>query len=159
MRFASLRAALALGWATGLAGCGTLPAPGSAPATASGLPLESCPFCRLAPAEIVDSDGPCLAVRDAHPASPGHTLIMPRRHVASFRDLTPEEWSAMARLARRLAAALQAEDPSIAGFNYGTNDGPAAGQTIPHCHFHLIPRRPGDVPNPRGGIRKAVSAR
>ena len=130
------------------------PAPADVPAAA-----VACPFCHLTPEEIVASDGPAVAVRDAHPATPGHTLILPRRHVASFRELTVEEAAAIDRLARRLAADLQAEDPSITGFTYGTNDGADAGQTVLHCHFHLIPRRPGDTPNPRGGIRKAVTAR
>ena len=118
-----------------------------------------CPFCALAPAEIVAIDGPCLAFRDAHPASAGHTLVIPRRHVASFRDLSADEWSAIGRLGQRLAGELQAADPSITGFNFGVNDGTDAGQSVPHCHFHLIPRRTGDTPNPRGGIRKAISVR
>ena len=107
-----------------------------------------CPFCHLAVAEIVAVDGPCLAIRDAHPASPGHTLIIPRRHVASFRDLTAEEAAAINRLARQLAQDLQAEDSTITGFNFGVNDGVDAGQSILHCHFHLIPRRTGDTPPP-----------
>ena len=121
-------------------------------------PLADCPFCQLAAEEIVAADGPCVAIRDAHPASPGHTLIMSRRHVASFRDLTAEEAAAIDRLARQLALELQAADPTITGFNFGVNDGVDAGQSIPHCHFHLIPRRSGDTPHPRGGIRKAISA-
>lgn len=159
MRFPPALAALALGLAAHLAGCGTPPASSLAPETRAGVPDESCPFCHLASEEIVAADGPCVAFRDAFPASPGHTLIIPRRHVQSFRDLTTEEWSALDRLARRLAEDLQAADSSITGFNFGVNDGVDAGQSVPHCHFHLIPRRAGDTPNPRGGIRKAISAR
>jgi ATP adenylyltransferase len=116
----------------------------------------SCPFCQLPAERILAADGPCIAFRDGFPVADGHTLVIPRRHVASFRDLTPDEWAAAHRLAIRLAADLQAADPTIAGFNFGANDGAAAGQTIFHCHLHLIPRRNGDHPAPRGGIRAVI---
>ena len=113
----------------------------------------NCPFCSLPPDRIIATDGPCIAFRDAFPVTPGHTLIIPRRHTPSFRDVTPDEWAAAHRLAKKLAADLQAEDPAITGFNFGINDGPAAGQTIPHAPVHIIPRYAGDCPDPRGGIR------
>ena len=115
-----------------------------------------CPFCNLAADRVIAEDGPCIAFRDGFPVSAGHTLIIPRRHVASFRDLAPDEWAAAHRLAKKLAADLQAADPSIAGFNFGANDGETAGQSVFHCHLHLIPRRPGDHPAPRGGIRGVI---
>ena len=115
-----------------------------------------CPFCNLPPDRILAADGPCLAFRDGLPVSAGHTLIIPRRHVASFRDLAPDEWAAAHRLAQKLAADLQAADPAISGFNFGANDGEAAGQSVFHCHLHLIPRRAGDHPAPRGGIRGVI---
>ena len=115
-----------------------------------------CPFCGLPPERIVARDGPCIAFRDGFPVSPGHTLVIPLRHVASFRDLTPEEWATMHRLAQRLAADLLATDPSIRGFNFGLNDGDCAGQSVFHCHAHLIPRRDGDHPHPRGGVRAVI---
>ena len=74
----------------------------------------------------------------------------------SFRELTPDEWAAAHRLAQKLAADLQAADPTIAGFNFGANDGETAGQSVFHCHLHLIPRRAGDHPAPRGGIRGVI---
>ncbi len=92
-------------------------------------------------------------ILDGYPVSRGHSLIMPTRHVASFRDLTDEEWSAILHLAREQAAVLMQEDPTIDGFNLGINDGLSAGQSIFHVHVHLIPRRKGDVPFPRGGVR------
>ena len=120
-------------------------------------PMSSaCPFCDLPADRILAVDGPCLAFRDGFPVSAGHTLVIPRRHVASFRDLTPDEWAAAHRLARKLAADLQAADPAITGFNFGANDGTDAGQSVFHCHLHLIPRRAGDHPAPRGGIRGVI---
>ena len=115
-----------------------------------------CPFCHLPPERLLAADGPCIAFRDEFPVSPGHTLIIPRRHVPSFRELSPDEWAAVHRLARQLADDLQAADPTITGFNFGANDGREAGQTIFHCHLHLIPRRTGDHPFPRGGIRAVI---
>jgi diadenosine tetraphosphate (Ap4A) HIT family hydrolase len=119
---------------------------------------DSCLFCTLPPARVVDREGPVLAFLDGYPVSPGHTLLVPARHVASFRDLTPSEWAAVHVLLLRRAAALRAADPSITGFNVGINDGSDAGQTIFHCHVHLIPRRPGDHPHPRGGVRAVIPA-
>jgi diadenosine tetraphosphate (Ap4A) HIT family hydrolase len=89
---------------------------------------------------------------DAFPVTQGHTLIVPKRHVASLFDLPDEEqvalWKLVAQVRGKLASELQPD-----GFNVGVNDGPAAGQTVPHAHIHLIPRRMGDVADPRGGVR------
>ncbi len=121
--------------------------------------IPTCTFCELPAERIIAADGPCIAFRDAFPVSAGHTLVVPRRHVVSFRELTPDEWSAALRLAKQLAAELQAGDASITGFNFGANDGEAAGQSVFHCHLHLIPRRAGDHPAPRGGIRGVIPGR
>ena len=118
--------------------------------------MNSCPFCTLPPERIVAEDGPCVAIRDLYPVSEGHTLIIPRRHVASFREMTPEEWAATQRLARAVAEALEREDSSVQAYNIGINDGRQAGQTIPHAHIHVIPRRSGDVRRPRGGVRGVI---
>lgn len=118
--------------------------------------LTTCPFCEVPRDRLVAEDGPCFAVHDRYPVSAGHALLLPRRHVTSFRDLTAEEWTAIHRLAAAIAKRLQREDPSVQGFNLGINDGPAAGQTIPHAHVHLIPRRSGDVRRPRGGVRGVI---
>ena len=111
-----------------------------------------CPFCAGVEARAVDANPLAWALRDAYPVSPGHTLLVPRRHVASFFELTAEEQSAMLDLARRQKAALDAEFAPT-GYNLGINDGEAAGQTVAHVHLHLIPRYPGDSPDPRGGVR------
>ncbi|MBU1694051.1 MAG: HIT domain-containing protein [Verrucomicrobia bacterium] len=118
--------------------------------------MNACPFCEMTPDRITAEDGPCIAVLDRYPVSRGHHLIVTRRHVASFRELTDEEWLAIHRLARILVLRMQSDDPAIQGFNLGINDGPAAGQTIAHVHVHLIPRRTGDVRRPRGGIRGVI---
>lgn len=91
---------------------------------------------------------------DKYPVSPGHTLIIVKRLVARFEDLTPEEKAGLLRWTdwslRHLKAVLK---PPPDGFNIGLNDGEAAGQTIPQLHLHIIPRYAGDVPDPRGGVR------
>ena len=91
-------------------------------------------------------------VADNYPVSPGHTLAIPKRHVASFFETTPEEQRALFELVR-IARDHLTEEYGPDGFNVGINDGPAAGQTVMHVHIHLIPRYSGDLPDPRGGIR------
>lgn len=93
-----------------------------------------------------------LAIRDGFPVSRGHTLIVPRRHVATFFDTTIEERIEMFDLLDKVKRALDAEFQPVA-YNIGVNDGPGAGQTIPHLHVHLIPRYLGDNDDPRGGVR------
>jgi diadenosine tetraphosphate (Ap4A) HIT family hydrolase len=113
---------------------------------------EDCPFCQLSPERIIVGDDLCVVIRDAYPVSPGHTLIMPRRHVGSFFETSADE---RARLLQLLDLAkkdvLGHFQPD--GFNIGINDGPAAGQTVLHLHVHLIPRYLGDQADPRGGVR------
>ena len=91
-------------------------------------------------------------IRDGFPISPGHTLIIPKRHVASFFELTPEERADLLELLDAAKADLDQEF-SPDGYNIGVNDGAAAGQTIAHVHIHLIPRFAGDRSDPRGGVR------
>jgi len=112
----------------------------------------SCPFCNLAESRIVQSNGLGWVVRDAFPISPGHSLIIPKRHIGSFFALTGEERTALLDLLDSAKEQL-VRDLHPAGFNIGINDGAAAGQTVQHLHIHLIPRYPGDREDPRGGIR------
>lgn len=112
-----------------------------------------CPFCSL-----LNSDRPVkettlsLAVEDAFPISPGHHLVVPKRHVASIFELDRREVHDLLELTATVRSELlRLHDPN--GFNIGVNDGAAAGQTIGHAHVHVIPRRDGDVIDPRGGIR------
>lgn len=93
-----------------------------------------------------------LAIRDGYPISIGHTLVVPKRHVASWTDLTSDEKAAILT-AIDASRSLISTDHHPDAFNIGFNDGPAAGQTVMHFHIHVIPRYSGDVPDPRGGIR------
>ena len=111
-----------------------------------------CPFCSLPPERVLVSNALAFVIRDGYPVSPGHTLIIPRRHVGSFFEISEEERAAMLALLDGQKRALDAEY-SPAGYNVGINDGAAAGQTVPHLHIHLIPRFAGDLPDPRGGVR------
>ena len=106
----------------------------------------------MQPDRIVLADMRAFAVRDSYPVSPGHTLIIPRRHVSSFFELSVEESDAVLRLLHSAKDQLQVElEPP--GYNIGINDGIAAGQTVMHVHVHLIPRFASDSADPRGGIR------
>lgn len=119
---------------------------------------SNCPFCQLEAACIVFSDDVTLVIRDAFPVSSGHTLIIPRRHVGSFFELTPPERARMFELLTQAKAELDGTlQPD--GFNIGINDGAAAGQTVAHLHLHLIPRYRGDTPDPRGGVRWVLPAK
>jgi diadenosine tetraphosphate (Ap4A) HIT family hydrolase len=116
------------------------------------LQAKACVFCSLPAARIRLSSPLALALDDAYPVSPGHMLIIPRRHVASFFDLENAEREAMlALLDQCRESLLAARQPD--GFNLGLNDGPSAGQTVMHVHLHLIPRYRGDRADPRGGVR------
>lgn len=112
----------------------------------------TCPFCTLPPERIVFSNQRGLVVRDGFPISPGHTLIIPRQHIGSYFDLESEVKDALLELLEEAKRRLDKElKPD--GYNVGINDGPAAGQTVPHLHIHLIPRYKGDQTDPRGGVR------
>ena len=116
---------------------------------------ETCLFRRI-PREQILIDGPiAVAARDSYPVSKGHTLIIPRRHVASFFETTDEERRAMLNLLDEVKALLDREHKPD-GYNIGINNGAAAGQTVMHLHMHLIPRYAGDRPDPRGGVRWVI---
>ncbi len=136
-----------------------MPPPGRARAGGYSLSLmlQPCPFCTLPPERIIEQTPLALAIRDGFPVSPGHTLIIPRRHVGSFFEITAEEQASLLALLHRAQAELSARlRPD--GFNIGVNDGAAAGQTMPHLHIHLIPSFRGDQPDPSGGVRWVLPA-
>jgi len=109
-----------------------------------------CELCR--PAEVIAENAVAYARYDSNSLAAGHVIVVPRRHVADFFDMTAEEQAAVLALlneARRLIDAKHSPD----GYNVGVNVGKAAGQSRMHVHVHLIPRYAGDVPDPAGGIR------
>jgi diadenosine tetraphosphate (Ap4A) HIT family hydrolase len=112
-----------------------------------------CPFChRIAAADFLSANEVAAAFPDAFPLSPGHMLIVPRRHEADFLALTPDEqagiWTLVSSMTRHIETTQKPD-----GYNIGINVGVAAGQTVAHAHLHVIPRYQGDVADPRGGVR------
>jgi diadenosine tetraphosphate (Ap4A) HIT family hydrolase len=113
---------------------------------------KPCPFCTLPTERIIDSNDLALVIRDGYPVSSGHTLVIPKRHIGSWFEITQAEQQALLDLLAKAKAAL-GDDFKPDGYNIGINDGPTAGQTVPHLHMHLIPRYKGDQEDPRGGVR------
>jgi diadenosine tetraphosphate (Ap4A) HIT family hydrolase/5-methylcytosine-specific restriction endonuclease McrA len=128
-------------------------------ATAYASRSEGCAFCELPPERIVAENELALAFRDGFPVTEHHTLIIPKRHVSDYFDLFQPERNAMQALMEQQRALVLQSDPSVTAFNVGINAGADAGQTIFHCHMHLIPRRKGDVEEPRGGVRGVIPAK
>lgn len=122
--------------------------------------MGDCPFCAKETWAVNnDRFGTVYVVPDGFPVTPLHYLIIPVRHCADYFDMTVQErHDADTALQAVRERVLQADD-TVAGFNIGWNCGAAAGQTVPHAHGHLIPRRAGDVANPRGGVRGVIPAR
>ncbi|MFH1807585.1 MAG: HIT family protein [Pseudomonadota bacterium] len=117
-----------------------------------------CFFCTVPADQIVAANGLCLAFRDGYPVSEGHTLVVPRRHVVDWFHTTSEEQRALFELVDRVVRQLEVEYRPD-GFNVGFNLGEAAGQSVPHLHVHVIPRRAGDVDDPTGGVRLVIPDR
>ena len=120
---------------------------------------NNCPFCKAeSEREIIAYSSLSVAFYDGFPVSPGHALIIPKRHVSSFFDLSKEEQLDLFNLADRVKRIVE-ERYHPDGYNIGINVGEAAGQSIFHVHMHLIPRYQGDVPNPRGGVRGVIPSK
>ena len=117
---------------------------------------SNCFFCRMiendTKNEILFENDLAVMIRDTQPVSKGHSLVIPRRHASSFFDTSPEERIALMELLDQARKDLDSEF-SPDDYNIGINDGPLAGQSIPHLHMHLIPRYKGDKEDPRGGVR------
>jgi ATP adenylyltransferase len=117
---------------------------------------DDCIFCNL-PKERINNENQYLVIfDDAFPVTKGHTLIIPKRHVKDALELNDRENLEILQNMKHVCNKLQSNDPTILGFNIGYNVGEVAGQTVLHCHLHIIPRRIGDVENPTGGIRNII---
>lgn len=113
---------------------------------------KPCPFCHRDPARVLEEDELSVIYQDGFPISPGHTLIIPKRHVATLFEATEAEQQALLKALNRAKAILD-ETHHPDGYNIGINHGAAGGQTVFHLHIHLIPRYQGDREDPRGGVR------
>lgn len=118
-----------------------------------------CVFCQMEAHRVVAENELCFTIRDGYPVSPYHTLIIPKRHVCEFFELYQPEINAVYALLRQMKAEIKGIDHQVTGFNVGVNVGLDAGQTVSHAHVHLIPRRHGDVENPRGGVRGVIPSK
>lgn len=119
---------------------------------------QHCPFCAESGERRFYDGTYVYGIWDLHPASPGHALLIPKRHVASWFDASPEEKAELVTAIDQARAAIE-ETRSPDGYNIGMNIGAAAGQTVFHLHLHVIPRYSGDVSNPRGGVRHVLSGK
>jgi len=117
---------------------------------------SKCPFCILGDRRVELQSSLAMVLSDAFPVAEGHSLVIPKRHTPDYFDLGTAETRACQQLIGDTRVALLERDPSIVGFNIGVNCGVAAGQTVTHCHIHVIPRRQGDSANPRGGVRAVI---
>ena len=115
---------------------------------------DFCPFCDGDDERIVQNDL-AFAIYDTNPASPGHALVMPKRHLAEYFDASREEKIAILELIDKMKQAIDQKHKPDA-YNIGVNIGEVAGQSVPHIHIHIIPRYKGDVENPKGGVRGVI---
>jgi ATP adenylyltransferase len=120
---------------------------------------DDCVFCNDCAGRIIAENELCFAIRDGFPVTDLHTLVIPRRHVADYFDLYQPELNAIHELLAQQKQSIMQGDTSVTGFNVGINAGKSAGQTVFHVHVHLIPRRDGDVGEPRGGVRGVIASK
>ena len=119
-------------------------------------PNNPCLFCNSKISGIAHENDLAYASYDTYPVSELHCLIIPKRHVIDYFELTDEELVACNDLIKVIKEQILIKDKNVKAFNIGTNAGKIAGQSIMHCHIHLIPRREGDVENPQGGVRSVI---
>ncbi len=117
---------------------------------------KECIFCNVAKNKIIKENQLAIAIEDNYPVTKNHLLVISKRHCSNYFDLYQPEINACNQLIFETREQLLKKDKSIEGFNIGNNSGEVAGQTINHCHIHLIPRRKGDTENPRGGVRGVI---
>ena len=119
-------------------------------------PNNPCLFCNINESGCSHQNDLAFASYDSYPVSEYHCLIIPKRHIKDYFELSKEEIIACDELIKIVKDEILTIDQSVKGFNLGTNIGKVSGQSILHCHFHLIPRREGDVENPQGGVRSVI---
>jgi len=119
-------------------------------------PNNPCLFCDSKKSGIAHENDLAYASYDTYPVSEHHCLIIPKRHIKDYFDMTNDEFIACNDLIQIVKNEILNKDVNVKGFNIGTNAGKIAGQSILHCHIHLIPRREGDVENPQGGVRSVI---
>ena len=122
-------------------------------------PNNPCLFCATKNEDIIEENELAYATFDSYPVSNHHCLIIPKRHVKDYFELNAEEITACDQLIKKIKNSVENDDNTVKGFNIGINSGEAAGQSIMHCHIHLIPRRNGDVENPQGGVRGVIPSK
>ena len=122
-------------------------------------PNNPCLFCNVPSSEYVFENNLAFSTFDSYPVSKYHALIIPKRHVENYFDMSEEEVVSCNKLIKKVRNKIQELDSTIEGFNIGTNSGKVAGQSIMHCHIHLIPRRKNDVDNPQGGVRGVIPSK
>ena len=119
-------------------------------------PNDPCLFCNSKESGLAAENVLAYASYDTYPVSNLHCLIIPKRHVKDYFELSNDEVIACNELIKKIKNKVLLKDPLVKGFNIGTNVGKFAGQSVLHCHIHLIPRREGDVQNPQGGVRSVI---
>lgn len=123
------------------------------------LPENNCHFCNLSQERIIAEGELCVVIYDLYPVTSLHTLIITKRHVESYFDLTELELQEVQQHLEDQRSRIERKDTAVSGFNIGINCGEDSGQTVMHCHVHLIPRRKGDIDNPRGGVRGVIPSK
>ena len=122
-------------------------------------PNNPCLFCNVPSSDYIFENNLAFSTFDPYPVSKHHALIIPKRHIENYFDMSEEEVLSCNKLIKKMKNKIQKLDPTVEGFNIGTNSGKVAGQSIMHCHIHLIPRRKNDVDNPQGGVRGVIPSK
>ena len=118
-----------------------------------------CLFCTTKNEDIIEENEFAYATFDSYPVSSKHCLIIPKRHIKDYFELNENEVTGCDQLIKIIKNQIEKDDKTVKGFNIGINSGKVAGQSIMHCHIHLIPRREGDVENPQGGVRGVIPSK
>ena len=122
-------------------------------------PNNPCLFCTVKEEDIIEENEFAYATFDSYPVSSKHCLIIPKRHIKDYFELNENEVTGGDQLIKIIKNQIEKGDKTVKGFNIGINSGKVAGQSIMHCHIHLIPRREGDVENPQGGVRGVIPSK